>query len=38
MKKAWLLIVALVLSTILAACGGNTQSTDKASEETGTKG
>src|SRR5438045_1538142 len=32
MKKAWLLIVALVLSTILAACGGNTQSTDKASE------
>ena len=32
MKKVWLLIVALVLSTILAACGGNTQSTDKASE------
>ena len=33
MKKAWLLIVALVLSTILAACGGNAESTDKASEE-----
>jgi iron(III) transport system substrate-binding protein len=33
MKKAWLLIVALVLSTILAACGGNTESTDEASEE-----
>jgi iron(III) transport system substrate-binding protein len=33
MKKAWLLIVALVFSTILAACGGNTESTDGASEE-----
>ncbi len=33
MKKAWLLIVALVLSTILAACGGNTKSTDEATGE-----